>query len=328
MISREQQTNVLLPSASWERVRDDILAMDRVTPVLFDDDQLLQVDGSAADASIHMAWHNFELPRSSVRPFAKLLLESELLELVQTAAAGLDAPFFSQLLERGVTLCNSDAQSLSIAEYVVASLLNVYHDFPARKQLQGEQRWARHPFQELAGKHCLLIGYGNIGAKIADRLKAFEVSFTVLRREQHPIAGVDTVGGIDEIERHLPSADIVVLACSLNEATHGLLNASRLGVCRPGSVVVNIARGALIDESALLAELDGGRLAHAVLDVFQEEPLPKDSPLWDHTCVTVSAHCSNFGSGRERRGDDLFLHNLRAYLSGTPFRNRVRSSGK
>ena len=95
--------------------------------------------------------------------------------MVQTAASGLDAPFFKDLLSRAIVLCNSDAQSLFIAEFVVASLLNAYHDCPSRKALQERKEWQAHPFKELEGASCLVVGYGNIGRRIVKRLKGFGV---------------------------------------------------------------------------------------------------------------------------------------------------------
>lgn len=241
---------------------------------------------------------------------------------MQTAASGLDAPFFADILRRGIILCNSDAQSLSIAEYVVASLLNVLHNFPARKSSQLAKTWQRHPFREVAGLNIVVVGYGNIGSRIVHRLRGFEADITVVRRETEPLNDTVRMATLAELPDLLPRTDVIILACALNDQTRHLLDATKLQSCKDETIIINVARGALIDESALLTALDRN-VGHAVLDVFETEPLPQEHPFWSHPNVSVTAHSSNAGSGRERRGDDLFLENLQAYLQNKPLRNLV-----
>lgn len=300
--------------------------MREVSPILLDDNGILMnADGEPVEVEIHVAWHNFEIGRSALRTFRDILRTSHSIELVQTAAAGLDSPFFKELLDRQITLCNSDAQALSIAEYAIAGILNAYHDFPARRRMQAEQSWQRYPFRELSGSNCLIVGYGNIGKRIAKRLLAFEVNVSVIRRSSEELGGISQTGTLADLPVLLPEADIVVLACALNESTSQLMNRRTLGICKQGCVLVNVARGDLVDEHALLECLDAGKIQHAVLDVFAEEPLPESHPFWSSDRITLSAHTSNAGSGREARGDELFLSNLRALLAKGPLLNHVNS---
>lgn len=316
--------NVLIPEKAWTRVGAFVEAIDQVNPLLFDaQGRMRTVTGGEVDLPVHLAWHNFEIARDVYRQHSELLLRSPTLRFVQTAAAGLDAPVFRQLVERGVTLCNSDSQALSIAEYVLASLLNTLHDFPGRRDLQNNGNWQRHPFRELSGMHCLVVGYGHIGQRIVDRLRAFEAKVTVLRRKSGDLAGVAHVGSVTEIEDLLPTADVIILACALNDQTQKLINSNSLSRCLDGCILINIARGGLVDEGALCAALDSGKVGHAVLDVFEKEPLPADHRFWNDPRVTLSAHTSNSGSGRERRGDHLFLDNLAAFVQDRPLRNLV-----
>lgn len=316
--------NMLIPGKSWTRIGSSIEAIDQVNPVLFDaQGRMTTVAGDEVNFPIHLAWHNFEIARDVYRQHAELMARSPALQFVQTAAAGLDAPVFRQLVERGVTLCNSDAQALSIAEYVLASLLNTLHDFPGRRDIQNRGIWQRHPFRELSGMHCLVVGYGHIGKRIVDRLLAFESQVSVLRRKPGDLAGVAYVGAVPDIGYILPTVDVIILACALNDQTRHLINARTLSKCQDGCTVINIARGGLVDEDALSSALDSGKVGQAVLDVFAEEPLPADHRFWNDPRVTVSGHTSNSGSGREERGDQLFLENLIAFLEDRPLRNLV-----
>lgn len=316
--------NLLLPKPSWARVQQEVQAIPGVRAVLFDSNGIVvDANNEQVDAPIHLAWQNFEIPRNLYRAHAEMLLASKTLRFVQTAAAGLDAPVFQKLVEQGVTLCNSDAQALSIAEYVLASLLNAFHDFSGRKAQQVQRDWQLRPFQELAGSHCLVVGYGNIGKRIVDRLLAFEARVSVLRRQSENIPGVWHVGTVNDFERLLPDVDIIILACAINDETRHLINERSLKACQEGTVLINIARGALIDEAALLAAVQSGKIGQAVLDVFKSEPLPADHPFWREERILVTAHTSNSGSGRQARGDRLFLNNLRAYLEGKPLKNLV-----
>jgi phosphoglycerate dehydrogenase-like enzyme len=172
-----------------------------------------------------------------------------------------------------------------------------------------------------------MAGFGNIGHEIARRIKPFGVHLTVVRRS--PAADgdlADKVITLADMARELPQTDVVVLACALNDETRGMCDDAFFRAMKPGAILINIGRGGLVNEDALKAGLDRDQPAHAVLDVFQTEPLPAESWLWDHPKVRVSAHTSNSGDGNLGRGDDLFLENLRRYLAKEPLLNEAHPS--
>ena len=244
------------------------------------------------------------------------LLKSRRLGWVQTGAAGLDDPVWAQLADKGAVLTTGHGQAISIAEYVLANVLAHYQRIAERRSEQQARRWTRLPFREIAGKVWLVVGFGAIGQAVAERAKAFGAHIVAVRRSgaAHPAA--DRVASLSELAELLPHADVVVLAAPLNAATRGLADSAFFAATKPGSVLVNVGRGALVDEAALLAALAKGVPEYAVLDVFQTEPLARDSPFWDHPRVTVTAHASAFGDGQAARNDAIFLENLSRRLAG------------
>jgi phosphoglycerate dehydrogenase-like enzyme len=226
-----------------------------------------------------------------------------------------------------VRLSKSSAQATPIAEYVVAHALSLQVPIDAQAALQAKHEWKNTPYRELGHTRWLMAGFGNIGHEIAKRIKPFGVHLTVVRRSptgQGDLA--DQVIALKDIGGELPQADVVVLACALNDETRSMCDKAFFKAMKPGAILINIGRGGLVDEDALRAGLDRDQPAHAVLDVFQTEPLPADSWFWDHPKVRVSAHTSNSGDGNLGRGDELFLENLRRYLAGDALLNEATPS--
>ena len=212
---------------------------------------------------------------------------------------------------------------MAIAEYVLAQVLSVLHPIELQRRQQRDRVWKVTPFREIAQTHWLIVGFGAIGSELATRVKAFGATTTVVRRRPAVSASVDRAGVTADLPSLLPDADIIVIACALTEETAGMVDASFLAAVRPGSILVNIARGGLIDDDALIAALDDGRLEAAVLDVFHEEPLPRDNPLWSHPRVRLTPHTSFAGNGGPARWQQLFLDNIARYVRGEPLDREV-----
>ena len=244
-------------------------------------------------------------------------------EVLQTFNAGLDHLAYRQLAERGVRICNSSAQSVAISEYVMAHALHAIAPIDERRALQQQRAWKRTPFREIAGMHWIIVGFGPIGRETAKRAKAFGANITVVRRSSNRDENVDRVATLAELPELLPEADVIVLACSLNEDTRRLANAEFFRFTRADAILINIARGGLIEEQALIDALDSVRLGKAVLDVFEPEPLSDESVLWGHPNILVTAHTSFDGDGTRARWDELLFDNLPRFLRDEALVNEV-----
>jgi phosphoglycerate dehydrogenase-like enzyme len=251
-----------------------------------------------------------------VRDFMVFCLKSATLRFLQSSAAGFEHPVFSLLVDKGIVLANSNASAISIAEFALARVLDELQPNVQRSALQAEKRWERTPFREIAGQTWLVVGLGNIGGEVVKRARAFGAYVIGARRTVRGDDGCDRVIAIDALDEVLPSCDVVVLAAPSNPQSRHVIDAPRLARMKPTSVLVNIARGALIDEPALIASLERGVPGCAILDVFDTEPLPNESPLWQHPRVRVTAHNAANSDGFIARNDALFLRNLARFAAG------------
>ncbi|HEV2532733.1 D-2-hydroxyacid dehydrogenase [Phenylobacterium sp.] len=313
---------LLIYEASYRRLQAAIDGLGReVEPVLMDAAAALSLDDapvSLEDAAIEAAWANNETFFGPVaRDFSRALLKSPTLKWLQSGAAGFDHPIFGQLVERGVRLATSHGQAVGIADYVLWGVLDHLQRGPERRAAQGAADWKRGlRFREIAGGEWLVIGFGAIGQGVGARARAFGARVTGIRRDPSPHPAADLIAGQADIAALLPRADVVVLSVPLTAETRHLVDAAFLAAMKPRSVLVNVGRGGLIDEAALLAALEKGVPEHAVLDVFDTEPLPEDSPFWSHPRVTATSHLSGATEGQAARNDEVFLENLRRYLAG------------
>ncbi len=241
-------------------------------------------------------------------------------------SAGVDHPAFRSLLERGVLLSNSSgSSSVPIAQYVIAMMLRAAKRLDALGEAQRERRWQPVEAEELTGKTTGIVGVGHIGAEVARLAKALGMEVIGCRRRPGRVRYVDELvpapGGLHGL---LARADFVVLAVPLLAQTDGLIGEAELRPMRPGAWLINVSRGRVVREAALLRALREGWIGGACLDVFEEEPLPPESELWALPNVIVTPHNSGFSPLNFDRASELFLGNLQRYVAGRPLRNRVR----
>jgi glyoxylate/hydroxypyruvate reductase len=209
-----------------------------------------------------------------------------------------------------------------LAEFVLLSLLYFAKDVPMLLSRARKRVWRRHTSGELAGDRVLVVGLGATGSAIAARCAANGLEVWGMRRGRGPAAPPGVSRLVDDLGVALPEVDALVLACPLTAETHHLLGAHELGVMRSSAVLVNVSRGAVVDEGALVDALRRGRLRGAALDVVEEEPLPASSPLWSMPHVLLSPHSASTVPAENDRILDIFEDNLRRFLSGRPLRNR------
>ena len=244
---------------------------------------------------------------------------------LQSAAAGVDLDHYGRLMSRGARICNAHLTAIPIAEYVLRSVLDVFQEAGRWRTARADAHWEHHNFREVWRSRWLIIGLGAIGAETARRARAFEAHVTGVRRHPAGDEPVDSMISPAEVSTALPDADVVVLAAPATPQTENLVDDGFLSAMKQGSVLVNVARGKLVDDEALLRALDGERLAAAVLDVFNTEPLDPAHPYWTHPKVVMTPHSSGGGTGRWDRGAELFCDNLRSLLAGEPLVNEVAS---
>lgn len=242
------------------------------------------------------------------------------LEVVQLLSAGVDN--VRDRVPAGVTLCNGRGiHDTSTAELALTLVLASLRDVPGMVRDQDDRRWRTRWRPALADRRVLLVGYGAIGRAIEERLLPFETEVVrVARTARTEDRGV--VHSFEELPDLLPDVDVVVLICPLTTETRGLVDATFLGRMKDGALLVNMARGPVVDTTALLAELHSGRLTAAV-DVVDTEPLPEDSPWWDAPGLLVSPHVGGATSAMWPRAHRLVREQLRRYAAGEPLHNQM-----
>src|SRR6185436_11482323 len=281
-------------------------------------DQKIEAKTAAPD----IAWVSVDVFITRQMPlFFEAILSAGTTRWMQTFNAGLDLPVFKDVLAKGIRLSNSDAQAVPIAEYVVANAFAELHPIAAHRVAQAQRKWKSVFFREISQTSWLIIGYGHIGQEVARRVKPFGARVIGVRRNTAPHEFADKVATLADVPALLPEADVVVLSCALNDQTRDLANDTFFQAMKKDSILINIARGGVVDENALLSALARNAPRVAILDVFKQEPLPETSPLWTHPQIRATAHTSAAGSGTIPRGDQLFLNNLKRYAAGEPLIN-------
>lgn len=271
-----------------------------------------------------VGWLSVDVLRTADRAFIDALVAAEPLRWVQSAGAGYDTWHFQRLLARGVRLTTAHVNNVPIAEYVMRAVLDRFQRADAWRAAAAEHRWEHHEWREVYGSTWLVVGLGAIGGAVAERARAFGAAVIGVRRHPDGTEPVDEMVTPEALLAVLPRTDVVVLTLPATDETYHLVDATFLAAMPPDAMLVNVARGSIVDEGALLAALDAGRLDFAVLDVVSQEPLPPQHPLWSHPRVVVTPHSSSGGHGRFARGADLFAENLRRYLAGEPLLHEVR----
>ncbi len=276
--------------------------------------------GEADVLVLSMLWRN-ELAASAPK-----------LRFIQSISAGTDQYSREVLQHHGIRLASArGANERAVAEHAIALILALARKLPEARDNQAKRVWrgmigelARRE-DELGGKTLLIIGLGRIGGRLARLAKAFDLCVLGTRRDPSKgKEGADSVHGMAELKALLPQADIVALTCPLTPETEGLIGKEALALMKRSAVLVNVARGRCVDETALIAALGEGRIAGAALDCVTDEPLPAASPLWGMENVLITPHTAGETRRYEENVIDLLLENLdRLWRGETVLKNEV-----
>jgi len=280
------------------------------------------VTGELPDTDIFVGW--------SLRP--QQLAAAPKLKWLHSTAAGVAQLMYPELRAGGIAVTNaSGVHTIPIAEHVLGLLLALARRFPSCFRHQAARHWGQQDIwnepirpRELRGATLVIVGLGAIGREVARLARAMGMRVLAVTRSGRPAPElVDRVAPASALDAVLPEADFLVLAAPETPETHHRINAARLARMKPSAFLVNVARGSLVDEPALVAALREHRIAGAALDVAADEPLPESSPLWTLDNCFVTPHLSGASDWLWERQAELLLDNLDRWFSGRELRNRV-----
>lgn len=281
-------------------------------------------------ARIEVALFSADVFPDFSRQFFSAVRKAPNLKWLHVFNAGVDHPIYTEMLARGVRLTTSSgATAEPIAQTAITALIMLARNFPRWLTAQREHRWdpmrvADFP-RDLRGQTAVIVGLGHIGREIARLAQVLGLTVIGVRRSPlRPGDPVDEMHKPDHLPELLPRADWLILACPLTEETRGMVNAEMLARLPHSARLINVGRGEVVDEPALIEALRSGTINGAYLDVFQQEPLPPESPLWDLPNVFLTPHNSAVASGNDQRVYDLFVDNLGHWKLGEPLLNEVR----
>lgn len=280
------------------------------------------VDEEIADTDIFVGY--------SVRP--EQFRRAKKLKWIHSTAAGVGQLMYPELRASGIKVTNaSGVHSIPMAEHIVGMLLAMARRFPSAVRYQSERRWAQQEIwdeqirpRELHGQLLLFVGFGDIGREVAKRVKPMGMRiWAVTRSGQGDASLAERILPATQLEAVLHEADYVIVAAPETPETYHLIDAKQLAAMKPTATLLNVARGTLIDEQALIDTLQRKAIAGAALDVTEEEPLPADSPLWTMPNVFITPHISAVSEYLWDRQTELLLDNLSRWFGGKELRNGV-----
>jgi len=242
------------------------------------------------------------------------------LKWVHSVSAGVDMMPLDKLREHNILLSNSRGiHGKPIAEQILGMLIAFSRGLHGYWRNQETRRWERqYPVDELTGKTLVILGAGSIGREVARKAQAFDMTVVGVKSNREPMANFDRMLSIAELDDVLPEADFVVVLVPLTSKTHHLINDYRLHRMKSSAVLINFARGVVVDQSALTRALQDHTIRGAGLDVFKEEPLPAEDPLWTMEQVIITPHTGGWTPYYDERLVEIFMANWRAFRNHQP----------
>ena len=266
----------------------------------------------------------------SLRP--KQLVDAKKLKWIHSTAAGVAQLMYPELRDSGILVTNpSGIFSVPMAEHTMGLLLALARNFPDSVRQQDQSHWSQQDLwdkpqrlTELNGQFLLIVGYGSIGRELARRAKAFDMRiWGVTRSGKVDLTHAERIFPASQLDEVLPQADYVVISAPETKDTKHLMGAAQIARMKRGARLINVARGSLLDEAALLSALESGALGGAALDVAETEPLPPESPLWKAPNLFITPHTSAVSDRLWHRQTSLFMELLERWFDGREMFNRV-----
>ena len=312
---------LLISDTVWERRATEILAIAPNTqPIIYVGDEPVADD---LLPTIDIAFFSSDVWPDRPRGLVISILKANQLKWMHTFSAGVDNPFFIDLIKKGVTLTNSSGAAASpIAQTAILYMLALSRNVRAWFEHQDNKEWERHEFTELDGARLAVIGMGPIGVEIARLGAALNMDVEGIRRSPTGHEPCPTFS-FDQLSEVLGRADWVALALPLTPDTQNLFDQQQFARMKPGAQFINVGRGELVDETALINALNSQHLAGAALDVFATEPLPEDSPLWSMKNVLITPHSSGASVKSGLRAEELFVRNFALFVQNEQMHNVV-----
>ena len=277
-----------------------------------------------------------ELPDTDI--FVGLLLrpeqlsEARRLKWVHTTSAGVGQLMYPEFRSSGIILTNaSGVHAPAMAEHIAGMIVAMARDFPGAMRFQAQRKWAQQEIwdgparpRELSGAVALLVGFGGVGRAVAERLRGFGMHIWAVTRSGKADASLtERTFPATELKAALRSADYVILAAPETPETHHLIGDEQLAAMKRSAVLVNVARGSLVDQAALVTALERRAIGGAALDVASPEPLPPENPLWSLENAFITPHTSGISERIWQREAELLIDNLERWFRGEPLRNQV-----
>jgi phosphoglycerate dehydrogenase-like enzyme len=278
-------------------------------------------DGAVREARVLFNW-------TGSKPEVRRILElAPKLEWIHAMYAGLDRSLFPELIESPIPLTNgSGVFSQSLGEFVILGILYFAKDVPRRMQAKAEHRWDVFDNMEIGKQTVGIVAHGDIGRAVARRAKALGMRVLALRKNPTPRTGdehVDRVFAAADLHSMLPECDYVAVTAPLTPETTGLIGKPEFDLMKPSAVILNVGRGPVVNEAAMIEALRTRRIRGAALDVFDQEPLPADSPFWSLENVFMTAHCADHVEGWVESAVVFFIEQFARWRKGEPLRNVV-----
>jgi phosphoglycerate dehydrogenase-like enzyme len=246
------------------------------------------------------------------------------LAFLQLNSAGYDKIPVAKLKDMGVVVCNArGVYGQPIAEWVVMHWLISLKQAIEVYRMQTSKAWKNRSVKEAQDQEILILGTGDIASEIAKRMRPFNVKITGVNRDGRSVENFDATFALKELKDRISNYDCVILTLPLNPESKNLFHQGLIDAMKPGATLINIGRGGIIDESALANALNEGRIGYSALDVFETEPLPQESPLWDAKNSVVSPHISYSGQYSKERLATLTLRNLEKFIHKQETENRL-----